>query len=350
MLPILLVPLTLLWLVSLCRIFTKAEKPWIAGLIPFYALLVWQEITNRGKLFALLLFVPFLNLPVWIIMNVQLARVFGRGPLYGYGMALLPVVFTPALAFGSGEYTRNDEPQREPISTYLLATLLSLFVFFGGLRSSIESIIVNLNGDFIESGLSFVEPAKLSLDGFTEPAGTLHTKGLIIDMPRKFVKSEEQHGFDATFVGGGDLLVEPKTGEGDLTRFDTFAGNFNISEVPWNSMTGVRNDNELLDYLMTLKPDDVPFYLTEESSSLYRNAFRLKNKLTWKSGENLYSFEFSGKHGYQFGLPGKTTVINVVVMGRANRRVDLTVEDPSLTFVTQRDLNTIIRSIAISMK
>jgi len=85
-------------------IFTKAGKPGWAGFIPIYNTIVMLEVVGRPVWWIFLLFIPFVNLVIWIIVAIDLAKSFGKSTGYAVGMILIPVIFYPMLAFGSAQY------------------------------------------------------------------------------------------------------------------------------------------------------------------------------------------------------------------------------------------------------
>jgi len=86
------------------KIFTKAGKPGWAAIIPIYNVLVTLEILGRPWWWLLLLFVPVANVVIGIIMLFDLAKVFGKGTGFGFGLLFLAPIFIPILAFGSATY------------------------------------------------------------------------------------------------------------------------------------------------------------------------------------------------------------------------------------------------------
>jgi len=86
------------------RIFVKAGKPGWAAIIPFYNILVELEIVGRPWWWLLLMFVPIVNVVITVIVQLDLAKVFGRGTGFGLGLIFLPFIFIPILAFGSDRY------------------------------------------------------------------------------------------------------------------------------------------------------------------------------------------------------------------------------------------------------
>ncbi len=97
------------WLVSvvgLWKIFEKAGKPGWGAFIPIYNMILWLEIVRRpGWWIILIVIVPFANIICAIIVIFELAKSFGKGVGYGFGLLLLPLIFFPMLGFSDAEYT-----------------------------------------------------------------------------------------------------------------------------------------------------------------------------------------------------------------------------------------------------
>jgi hypothetical protein len=86
------------------KIFAKAGKPGLAALIPGHNTVVILEIAGRPLWWALLTFVPFVNLVVLVVVTFDLAKRFGKGTGFGFGLLFLAPLFYPILAFGSARY------------------------------------------------------------------------------------------------------------------------------------------------------------------------------------------------------------------------------------------------------
>ena len=104
-------PILIILLVASWKIFTKAGQPGWAILIPIYNIYVYTKVLSRPKWWTLLYFfgsVPFVGsfavLFVSIIDSFRLALLFGKAPVFGVGLLLLPFIFYAILAFGSAEY------------------------------------------------------------------------------------------------------------------------------------------------------------------------------------------------------------------------------------------------------
>ena len=91
-------------LVAMWKIFTKANKPGWAAIIPFYNIWVTLEIVGRPGWWLLLTLIPGVNLVIGIIVLVDLAKSFGKGGGFAIGLLLLPYVFFPILGFGDAQY------------------------------------------------------------------------------------------------------------------------------------------------------------------------------------------------------------------------------------------------------
>ena len=89
---------------AMWKMFTKAGKPGWACIIPIYNLVVLIEITGKPLWWIVLLFIPFVNFVVAILINLALAERFGKGGGFAVGLILLPIIFIPILGFGSATY------------------------------------------------------------------------------------------------------------------------------------------------------------------------------------------------------------------------------------------------------
>jgi len=108
---VIVIPIVLIAIVAIWRIFTKAGQPGWAVLIPFYNLYVYSQVVKRPGWWMLLYFasiIPVVGslavLFVSIIDSLRLAKLFGKSSGFGVGIILLGVVFLPILAFGDADY------------------------------------------------------------------------------------------------------------------------------------------------------------------------------------------------------------------------------------------------------
>lgn len=94
--------LTLVVIAGMWKVFVKAGKPGWASLVPIYNLIVLLEIVGRPLWWIVLFLCAG---PVgWILVSLDLAKVFGKEIGFAIGLMLVPVVFMPMLGFGDARY------------------------------------------------------------------------------------------------------------------------------------------------------------------------------------------------------------------------------------------------------
>jgi hypothetical protein len=91
-------------LASWWKLFTKANWPGWASIIPIYNLYVIFRIAGKSGWLLILMLVPFVNFIVLIIVELAFAKRFGKGVGFGLGLIFLGFVFYPILAFGDAKY------------------------------------------------------------------------------------------------------------------------------------------------------------------------------------------------------------------------------------------------------
>ena len=132
----LVVFLLILLLISYIKVFQKAGYSGWCAVIPVYSTIIYLRIAKMSGWYIILLFLSavaariFNDMAIediilakasmglfilWIsailiqiilnlIMNVNFARSFGKSDGFGVGIAFLPIVFIPILAFDNSEY------------------------------------------------------------------------------------------------------------------------------------------------------------------------------------------------------------------------------------------------------
>lgn len=91
-------------LISLAKIFKKANRSGISAIIPIYNIIVLLEITNYPKWYILLYFIPGANIIIHLMIMMKLSKLFKKGNAFGFGLTFLPFIFFPILAFNDSEY------------------------------------------------------------------------------------------------------------------------------------------------------------------------------------------------------------------------------------------------------
>lgn len=91
-------------LVAMWKLFAKAGKPGWACLVPFYNTYCLFDIAFGNGWLFLLTFVPCVNFVFLIMLYFKLAKAFGQGVGFGFGLLFLSPIFFAILAFGKSEY------------------------------------------------------------------------------------------------------------------------------------------------------------------------------------------------------------------------------------------------------
>jgi hypothetical protein len=102
---------------SLWMVFVKAREPGWAAIIPIYNSIVVLRIVGRPIWWIILLFIPIVNIVVWIVVLVDLAHSFGMGGGFAVGLLLLPFIFFPILGFGDATYRGPAGPEGGAMGT-----------------------------------------------------------------------------------------------------------------------------------------------------------------------------------------------------------------------------------------
>lgn len=93
-----------LTLIGLWKIYAKAGKPGWASLVPLYREYCLFDIAWGSGWMFLLMFVPCVNFVISIILCFKLAKAFGRGTGFGFGLLFLTPIFLLILGFGNDQY------------------------------------------------------------------------------------------------------------------------------------------------------------------------------------------------------------------------------------------------------
>lgn len=102
------VVISILMIAAFWKIFSKANQPGWAAIIPIFNCIVWLKVAGRPLWWIVLVFIcaPI----VYIILCIDTAKVFGKGVGFGVGAIFLPFIFFPILGFGSATYQGSAQP------------------------------------------------------------------------------------------------------------------------------------------------------------------------------------------------------------------------------------------------
>ena len=62
------------------------------------------KVAGRPWWWIILCIIPVVNIVVGIIVGIDVAKNFGKGTLFGLGLAFLGFIFFPILGFGDARY------------------------------------------------------------------------------------------------------------------------------------------------------------------------------------------------------------------------------------------------------
>jgi hypothetical protein len=96
--------IAILLIAGLWKTFEKAGEPGWGVLIPFYNIYLICKIAGRPGWWLLLFLIPCVGFIIGIIVALDLAKNFGKGPLFGIGLFFLGFIFYPILGFGDARY------------------------------------------------------------------------------------------------------------------------------------------------------------------------------------------------------------------------------------------------------
>lgn len=86
------------------KTFTKAGQPGWGCIIPIYNVYLLCVIAGRPWWWLLLMLIPIVSIVIFIIVCIDIAKSFGKGPGFGVGLAFLGFIFFPILGFGDAQY------------------------------------------------------------------------------------------------------------------------------------------------------------------------------------------------------------------------------------------------------
>ena len=94
-------------IIGLWKTFTKAGKPGWGALIPIYNTILILECAGKPIWWILLLFIPFVNIVILIIVMLDLAKAFGKSTVFAiFGLIIFSPIGFLMLGFGSAKYTK----------------------------------------------------------------------------------------------------------------------------------------------------------------------------------------------------------------------------------------------------
>jgi hypothetical protein len=87
------------------KIFEKAGQPGWAAIVPIYNVYVLTQIAGKEILWFILALVPCVQIVALVMIWMEVAKRFGKDPIFGIGLAFLAPIFAPLLGFSNAVYT-----------------------------------------------------------------------------------------------------------------------------------------------------------------------------------------------------------------------------------------------------
>lgn len=102
-----IIPIIFIVFQAVCywKIFEKAGRPGWQGIIPVANLYFLTEMLGKPIWwFIVILLVPCANIVFIVMLNIELAKAFGKTTGYGILLTLFGIIFLPILAFGNAKF------------------------------------------------------------------------------------------------------------------------------------------------------------------------------------------------------------------------------------------------------
>ena len=98
--------ITILSIVGMWKVFSKAKEAGWKSIIPIYNIYIMLKIINRPWWWLLLLLIPLVNVVVMVMMMNDLSKSFGKGIGTTLGLIFLSPIFLLILGFDKSEYKK----------------------------------------------------------------------------------------------------------------------------------------------------------------------------------------------------------------------------------------------------
>ena len=83
------VALVVVVVAGLWKMFEKAGQPGWAAVIPIYNIYILLKVAGRPGWWLILLFIPFVNIVINIIVAIDVAKAFGQSAVFGFFLNFL---------------------------------------------------------------------------------------------------------------------------------------------------------------------------------------------------------------------------------------------------------------------
>lgn len=101
---VLMLAVVLVMLVACWKVYEKAGQAGWKSLVPVYNMYILVLIAGKPWWWFLVLFVPVVQVAIYLLLMLALAERFGKGPLFGVGLFFVNFICFPVLAFDRSQY------------------------------------------------------------------------------------------------------------------------------------------------------------------------------------------------------------------------------------------------------
>lgn len=101
-------PFVVAGIVGAWRFFRKAGRPGWACLVPGYNAVEFLRVAKLPAWLAVLFLVPLVNVVLFAVACIRVARAFRKGPRFAAGLVLLPPFYMANLGLGPARYRRFE--------------------------------------------------------------------------------------------------------------------------------------------------------------------------------------------------------------------------------------------------
>jgi Family of unknown function (DUF5684) len=102
---------TVLFVIGLWQTFVKAGLPGWGAIIPFYNVYLMIKMAGRPGWWLVFYFIPLVNIVVWLIVALDIAKNFGQGSGFGILLWIFPGIMFLVLGFGNYQYRQVAHPE-----------------------------------------------------------------------------------------------------------------------------------------------------------------------------------------------------------------------------------------------
>ena len=93
------------FVVGMWKMFVKAGRPGWAAIVPIYNTYIILDMVGRPGWWLILLFIPLVNIVIWLLVCMDLAKAFGKDPIiFGLLLNFLLGIGLIILGFNSAQY------------------------------------------------------------------------------------------------------------------------------------------------------------------------------------------------------------------------------------------------------